>query len=103
MADSEVAMLEGAAGPACPHQSFECVCNVGRIEDIGRFMVDVTIKCADCGTPFKFLGLPLGMDYNSACVSVDGTEARLAIAPKGEAVPPIHGVEGFSIRRIQGA
>jgi hypothetical protein len=82
----------------CKHENFDCFCNVARIEDIGRFSVDVTVKCMDCGTPFKFLGLPLGLDLNGACVNFDGTEARLAIAPKGEAIPPIHGVEGFTVR-----
>lgn len=27
--------------------------NVTFIEDIGRFTADVTIKCADCGAPFR--------------------------------------------------
>jgi hypothetical protein len=86
----------------CPHNKFDCNVQVNRLEDIGRFSADVTIRCEDCGTPMKFLGLPLGLDLNSAAVSFDGTEARLAIAPKGEVVPPINGVEGFSIRNTGG-
>lgn len=84
----------------CKHETFDCFVTVNRLEDVGRFMADVTVKCSDCGTPFKFLGLPLGVDYNSATVSFDGTEARLAIAPQGEVVPPVHGVEGFAIRKV---
>jgi hypothetical protein len=83
----------------CRHEQFDCECAVNRVEDIGRFTVDVRVKCVQCGTPFVFLGLPLGMDYNSATVSFDGTEARMGIAPKGVPVPPISGVEGFTIRR----
>lgn len=85
---------------ACKHESFEANVDVNRIEDAGRFMADITIRCADCGTPMRFLGLPLGLDMNSATVSFDGTEARMGIAPAGEAVPPVNGVEGFSIRKV---
>lgn len=85
----------------CKHVTFEANVTVNRLEDTGRFSADVTIKCADCGVNMRFLGLPLGLDLNSAAVSFDGTEARLAIAPAGETVPPIHGVEGFSIRKRQ--
>lgn len=83
----------------CEHKSFDANVAINRIEDAGRFVADVTIMCVECGVPFRFLGLPLGLDYNSATVSFDGCEVRLGIAPKGEAAPPIHGVEGFSIRR----
>ncbi|HKB35360.1 MAG TPA: hypothetical protein VKD72_02835 [Gemmataceae bacterium] len=41
----------------------------------------MTIRCEQCGTPFRFIGLPAGLGLNGAAVSVDGTEARLAIAP----------------------
>ena len=84
---------------SCKHQSFECNVTVNRIEDVGRFTADVRVMCVECGTPFRFLGLPLGLDYNSATVSFDGTEARMGIAPMGDAVPPIKGVEGFTIER----
>jgi len=85
-------------GP-CPHKTFHCEVTVNRLDDTGRFSADVRVICTDCDTPFRFLGLPLGLDLNGACVSFDGTEARLAIAPKGEAVPPLIGVEGFTIRK----
>ncbi len=85
----------------CPHNSFDCNVAVARVEDIGRFMAEVAVRCVDCGTPFRFIGLPCGMDYNVACVSVDGTEARLAIAPKGEVVTPLDGVTGFTARRTK--
>lgn len=83
----------------CSHPDFAATVEVSRLEDSGRFAADVRIKCVACGVPMRFLGLPLGLDLNSATVSVDGTEARLGIAPKGETVPSINGVEGFSIRK----
>lgn len=71
----------------CQHMSFECNAQVNRLEDIGRFSVDIRVKCAECGKPFRFLGLPLGLDLNGAAVSSDGTEGRFAIHPVNESVP----------------
>lgn len=89
-------------GIECKHELFSCSVTVNRIEDIGRFMADVRIQCNQCNTPFRFIGLPAGMDYNSACVSVDATEARLAIAPQGEVLSELEGGEvGFSIRKVK--
>jgi hypothetical protein len=51
--------------------------------------------------PFRFIGLPVGLDLEGASVSIDGTEARLAIAPRGEVLTPLTDKEcrGFTIRR----
>ncbi len=85
----------------CKHLDFACSVNVNRIEDIGRFSADVKINCAQCGLPFRFIGLPAGVDLNGAAVSVDGEEARLAIAPKGEVIPPVENITtGFTVRRV---
>lgn len=88
---------------ACKHERFFCNVNVNRIEDIGRFMADITVKCEDCGTPFRFIGLPAGMDYNSPCVSVDGCEGRFPIHPKGESLSELEGTPlGFTVRKQKG-
>lgn len=83
----------------CEHRNFEATVEVNRLEGSGRFNADVRITCTECGTPFRFIGLPAGVDLNGAAVSVDGTEARLAIAPKGEVITPLEGVGGFTVRR----
>jgi hypothetical protein len=83
----------------CDHPHFEAAVDVIRLQDSGRFAADVRIKCAACGIPMRFIGLPAGVDLNGAAVSVDATEARLAIAPKGEVIPPMEGPVGFSVRR----
>lgn len=85
----------------CEHKNFAANVQVNRIEDNGRFMADVSVCCIDCGTPFRFIGLPAGMDYNSPCVSVDACEARMPIAPKGEVVSELEGgPQGFSVRKV---
>jgi hypothetical protein len=72
---------------------------VNRLEDTGRFSADVTIKCSDCGMPFQFLGLEPGMDTHGARLSIDGLEARLAIAPKDAKPSPLQRMV-FNIKRF---
>jgi hypothetical protein len=85
----------------CKHESFVCEVDVNRLEDEHRFQADVRVRCAQCSVPFRFIGLPAGLDLNGAAVSVDGTEGRFAIAPKGEVVTPLEGVGGFTVRRTK--
>lgn len=87
---------------ACPHPDFAAHVNVVRLEDSGRFAADVRIHCTACGVPMRFIGLPAGVDLEGAATSPDATEARLAIAPKGEVVPAVEGPVGFSVRRTGG-
>jgi hypothetical protein len=91
---------KGAAMNPCKHEVFYCECDVARLEDIGRHTLEVRVKCEQCGTPFRFIGLPAGLDLNGASVSVDATEGRFAIAPKGEVLSELEGgVVGFSVRK----
>jgi hypothetical protein len=83
----------------CEHPNFAATVTVNRLEDSGRFVADVSVRCEDCGTPFRFIGLPTGLDLDGASVSVGGTEARLAIAPKGEVITSLEGLGGFTVRR----
>ena len=87
----------------CKHEQFFANVDVQRLEDTGRFAADIRIKCIQCDTPFRFIGLPAGVDLNGAAVSIDGTEARLAIAPKGEVITPLESssVHGFTVRRTE--
>lgn len=54
---------------------------VNRLEDVGQFAADIHIQCRDCGMQFRFLGMRSGLHPEFPTVSVDGTEARLPIAP----------------------
>lgn len=73
----------------CKHEEFAAAVRVNRIEDIGRFAADITINCRQCGLPFQFLGLEPGVDLQGARVSIDGLEARIAIAPQGAQPNPL--------------
>jgi len=87
----------------CQHRSHHRVdAEVVYMADSGRFALDVRLYCADCDLPFRFIGLPAGVDLNGAAVSVDATEARLAVAPRGEVISALEGGQpsGFSVRRM---
>lgn len=84
----------------CKHTDFEASVQVNRLDDVGRFMADVRVKCAECGTPFRFVGLPSGVDLNSPTVSIDATEGRFPIGPKGEVLSELEGTPiGFTVRK----
>lgn len=84
----------------CKHELFEAQADVNRLADVGRFMVDLKVSCAQCGTPLRFLGLPIGMHFDHPMVSLDGTEIRLPAHPVNETVPkvPDDVLKGFSVK-----
>ena len=69
---------------ACQHESFSANVAVNRMEDTGAVIADITIKCATCGEPFRFLGLPAGINWDHPTVSTDETELHVPIEPEGE-------------------
>lgn len=83
----------------CQHMNFRAAVRVNRVEDIGKFTADVNIECSDCGLPFEFLGMVPGANYSAPTVSIDATEARLPIAPRGSHPNPlqrmVHGKQRF--------
>jgi len=81
----------------CKHTNLRTDVAVAVLEDSGRRNAEIKISCTDCGKPFQFLGLPMGLNLNGAACSPDGTEARLAICPQGEQPSPIHNLKGFTI------
>ena len=89
-------------GTPCQHREAHRVdAQVHFIEDDGRFTVDFKVRCDDCGQPFRFIGLPMGLDLRGgATVSTNHEEARLVIHPSNEDPPASTGVTGFKIREI---
>lgn len=83
---------------ACTHQNFKCGCKVARLEDSGRFMLEMTVHCSDCDKPFQFLGLQPGIDFNGARVSIDGLELNVGISPEGVAPSPLQNMmRGYDV------
>ena len=89
---------------SCDHTEFLAEVSVNRITNddgqVEHYNADVKVTCSQCGVPFRFIGLPAGLNLNGAATSADALEARLAIAPKSQVVSECEGTpEGFSIRR----
>lgn len=83
---------------ACKHMNFDATVRVARIEDVGRFVAEVKIHCTECGTPFQFLGIEPGFNYEHPTVRLDGLEADLPICPQGVQPTPLQGLQGYSIK-----
>ena len=89
----------------CKHENFQSNVSICRITNndgnADRFNAELRVNCVDCGEPFKFLGLPTGLDLNGASVSVDGFEARMAIGTDATVASILNdGCTGFTVRRI---
>ena len=85
----------------CKHEAFHVAANIHGFEDTGGFLAEIRINCRQCGHPFQFMGLELGLNLNGAAMDVDGQEARLAIAPVGEIPQPLDKglVSGFRVKQ----
>ncbi|MET3512791.1 hypothetical protein ABIC63_000556 [Pseudacidovorax sp. 1753] len=81
----------------CKHTNFAAECAVARLEDVGRFMLEVKVRCTECGEPFQFLGLPPGCNLEGASVSLDGLEANIAICPQGTRPSPLQSLLGYTV------
>ena len=82
---------------SCKHMNFEANVLV-RIEDQGRFVAEIHIRCRDCGISFQFMGLKPGFDFDGATVSLDGLEASIGIHPQGARPNPMQEMLGYSFK-----
>ena len=87
----------------CKHMNFRAEVDVARLTEVEGgpvtgYSASVRISCVECGTPFEFIGLPLGVksllvpNRDEARASLDGCEARLPIMPSGQEFDPPEGV-----------
>lgn len=77
----------------CKHEQFYCTANVFRLheeddetKDVKSYSMDVKVHCVQCGTPFEFIGLPLGLSPHQPMASFDATEARMPIRPSNKPI-----------------
>lgn len=70
----------------CAHEHFQCRANIGRLAQtdggpVIGYTADITITCAQCGLPFRFVGIAAGNHHSEPRVSIDATELRAPIEP----------------------
>ncbi len=68
----------------CPHQGFAADVAVNRLEDTGKFVADIRIRCVQCDEAFRFLGVPSGLRFDAPTVSIDEVELHVPIEPEGQ-------------------
>jgi hypothetical protein len=84
----------------CPHEDFNVYTEINRLADVEggpvtAFAADIRIDCANCGEPFRWIGVPAGLSPGHPMVSVDETELRAPIRPAssdpdfGLGIPPL--------------
>lgn len=83
---------------SCKHMQFFAAVKVARIEDVGRFVAEITVHCADCDTPFQFVGVAPGFNYDAPTVSLDGLDLSAPICPQGVQPTPLQGLQGYSVK-----
>lgn len=70
----------------CTHQNFHTAAEINRLQEENEtephaYVVELTIKCLDCGQPFYFQGLPCFVYDGRPSTSALGDKARLPITP----------------------
>ena len=70
----------------CLHRDFTASVQVHCLKDSGQFQANIRITCAQCTTPFGFVGVPFGLNLHGVAQGLDG-EGRFAIQPISS--PPV--------------
>ncbi len=77
----------------CQHLKFNAQVHVHRIVEDNRltFNAELAVRCGECGEVFEFLGMQTGISQTQPTTGINGTTARLPIAParlRQEQAPP---------------
>ncbi len=83
---------------ACSHENYRFDVNCYNLADTGGRTADITGKCADCGLPIRFRGLPLGVSTGQPTMSLDGTELRAPFSV-GDEPDVLEGI-GFTVTQV---
>lgn len=88
----------------CPHEDFMASVEVNRLTSteggpVTGYSADIRVQCADCGEPFRWIGVEAGMMPDRPMVSVDETELHAPIRPASSDPDFGLGIPGFAITR----
>lgn len=92
--------MDNVTSLRCPHACFAASVEMTRLAKVAGgpptgYAADVRVRCADCGLPFRFVGLGSGVSSREPRVSPDGTELRAPMVPLGQP----HPADGWKIVR----
>lgn len=92
----------------CAHEQFAANVQVTRVQDgaqepIGAFVAEITVECAACKLPFRWIGPDMGMSYDHPMVNVNRRSLLAPMEPDtAEAIHRIAGARGYMIKLGRG-
>lgn len=90
---------------ACAHPDFTAEVDVYRLTDVDdgpvtAYTAEIQVKCAACGEPFRWVGVPAGLSGSRPMCSVDETELHAPLRPASADPDFGLGIPGFAIRQV---
>lgn len=89
---------------ACPHEDFTASVDVNRVgtgetaDGTPRaYMADITVACAHCGEPFRWVGVRAGLSFGRPMCSVDEKTLMAPMRPASADPDFGMGIPGFAI------
>lgn len=93
----------------CPHEDFAAEVDVNRLLDGQEdgsapraYSASIRVCCAQCGEPFRWIGVPAGLRPDRPMVSVDETELRAPLRPASSDPDFGLGIPGFAVTMREG-
>jgi hypothetical protein len=88
---------------ACPHQNFAASVEVNRLTgregdtEPNAYSADIKAWCADCGEPFRWIGLQAGLSGSKPMCSVDETVMSAPLRPASSDPDFGLGIPGYAV------
>ncbi|MGW0566113.1 hypothetical protein [Streptomyces tauricus] len=88
---------------ACLHMDFEADVEVNRLTatdddpTVVGYSADIKVRCANCGEPFRWIGVPAGMSPRRPMCGLDETELHAPLRPASADPDFGLGIPGFAI------
>jgi hypothetical protein len=87
----------------CPHEDFDVYAAINRLTSVEGgpvtgYSANIRVECRNCKEPFRWIGLPAGIDPRRPACSVDETELRAPIRPASADPDFGLGLPGFAVR-----
>lgn len=85
----------------CPHEDFDATVEVNRLTSepdgpVTAYFADIRVRCAQCGEPFRWIGVPAGLKPDRPMVSVDEAELHAPMRPASADPDFGLGIPGFA-------
>lgn len=65
----------------CTHPNVDAHLNFVRLEDLGRYIAELQLRCTECRVRFRWVGFDIGMSTKEPMTNGDGFELRAPIEP----------------------